>query len=261
MTDEQAETTATRVASVGGRALGIVGVAVAIVLAIVVLLGRGWAVDKVHSVAASIDDALARGIPLLDQVDGRIATVNDRLGAVGAAATAVANGTNTPPPVAQRLSSALSSVSEQYLALRASYAEARARIVSAADRLQTLDAIVPFITIPQGPVDSLQALDDRVQALDASVMAIMDANVAATAGTAVVDRVAKAQTTLADVQARLAAVEARLQQTRANVASAADRISAVITLLALVLVLALAYAAFLHVVLFRAAGRRGATSA
>jgi uncharacterized phage infection (PIP) family protein YhgE len=263
MTDEHGDT-GTRVASVGGRGLGIVGIVVSIVLAIVVVLGRGWAVDKVHSVAASVDDALAKAIPLLDRADSRVATVNDRLVAVSTAAATLGTGANVPPAIAQRVSSTVAAVSEDYLSLRTGYADARARVVSAADRLQTLDAIVPFITIPQGPGDALQALDDRVQALDDRITTILQAtpglDAAAATGAAVAGRVAEAQSTLADVQARLTNVEARLQQTRADIASAADTVSTVITLLALALLLVLAYGAFLHVVLFRAATRVGTAS-
>ena len=68
MTDDPQPTTSSvgtsrKAASVGGQVVAVVGIGVCIVLAIVVLLARGWAVDQVDSIATSIDDALAPGDP------------------------------------------------------------------------------------------------------------------------------------------------------------------------------------------------------
>ena len=264
MTEQQAETPA---AAATGRApskplqvVGIVGIVVAIVLAVLVLLGRGWAVDKVDNIALSIDDALARVPELLDRADDGVTRVQERVTIVSDAATAVAAAASEPPPIVQRFQTALTGVSERYLPLRQSYADARARIVSVNDRLETLDRLLPAISVPQGPAEALVALDTKVQALDDKIMAILTVNEGATrvsdAATAVAERTTDVVVSLDEVKAGIGDLEVRLVETRTRLASTADSINMAITIGTLILILLLAYLAALHVVLYRWAGGR-----
>jgi hypothetical protein len=268
MTEPQAEPlveaptvgTPTRAPSKPLQVVGIVGIVVVIVLAVLVLLGRGWAVDKVDLVAASIDDGLAKVPPLLDRADDGVTRVQERITIVSDAATAVSAAANEPPEIVQRFSAALTGVSERYIPLRESYADARARIVSVFDRLETLDRLVPAITVPQGPADALVALDTKVQALDEKVMGILTVNERASRVGEAADAVAAKTTdvvgSLDEVKAGIGDLEVRLEETRTKVASTADTVRLVITIGTLVVLLLLAYLAALHVVLYRWAGGR-----
>ena len=264
MTEPQAEAqpvgTPTRAPSKPLQVVGIVGIVVVIVLAVLVLLGRGWAVDKVDIVAASIDDGLAKVPPLLDRADDGVTRVQERITIVGDAATAVSAAANEPPEIVQRFSAALTGVSERYIPLRESYADARARIVSVFDRLETLDRLIPAITVPQGPADALVALDTKVQALDEKVMGILTVNERASrvgeAADAVNAKTTEVVGSLDEVKAGISDLEVRLEETRTKVASTADTVRLVITIATLVLLLLLAYLAALHVVLYRWAGGR-----
>jgi hypothetical protein len=257
MTDQATPTRNRRVAATGGQVLGVAGVVVCIALAILVIFGRGWAVDQVNAVAANIDDALAKATPLLERVDERSAEVSAAMTAVAETASRVGEAAGTSSAAVQELSSRLSGLSDRYLPLRAAYADAHANVVSVIDRLQALDRLVPGISIPQGPIDALAALDERVRALDGAVMAILQANqgtgAVAEAARVVEERAADVAATITDLETLVGTTTARLEQARADVASAADSITAAITLLSLVIVLLLAYVAFLHVVLFRSA--------
>jgi hypothetical protein len=253
--------TSKRVATVGGQALGIGGIVVCIVLIVGVVLGRGWAIDQVDSVSASIDAQLAKVPPLLAEADAAVTNVQAKVSVVSDAAAAVAAVPNPAPALRETFQSAIAAVSDRYLPLRTKYADARANIVSTLDRLETLDRIVPGITIPTGPTDTLATLDARIQELDASVMAILDTASGATpiadAATAVATKTADVVTKLDGLHATIGELETKLAETQAKLDSAANTISTVITLLSLVLVLVLLYGIFLHVILFRTA--RGAS--
>jgi len=226
----------------------------------IVLLGRGWAVDKVDIVAASIDDGLAKVPPLLDRADDGVTRVQERITIVGDAATAVSAAANEPPEIVQRFSAALTGVSERYIPLRESYADARARIVSVSDRLETLDRLLPGMSLPQGPSDTLVALDTKVQALDDKIMGLLTVNERASrvgeAADAVNAKTTEVVGSLDEVKVGIGNLEVRLEETRTKVASTADSVRLAITIGTLIVLLLLAYLAALHVVLYRWAGGR-----
>ena len=156
-----------KAASVGGQVVAVVGIGVCIVLAIVVLLARGWAVDQVDSISTSIDDALARGIPALQAADERVTQMGSTVQEVADAATAVATSEAVvAPAVAQALSTRLSSLSERYTPIRAAYADAHSQLVSALDRVQTITRFLPGVTVPQAPIDALSRVDEAIRAVD-----------------------------------------------------------------------------------------------
>ena len=262
MTDVTKPTTSVgtprKAASVGGQSLAVVGIVVCIILGALVILARGWAVDQVDAVGASIDAGLARGIPALQAADTRVAEVGTKVQEVADAATAVATSDAVAPQVAQALSGRLSGISERYLPLRADYADARSDLVSALDRVQTLQRFVPGLSIPQGPIDALSSLDAAIRAVDERITGILTANQAGTAIRDTAQRVADAapgvQTALDDVSTRLGNAEARLNDARADVTTTMDRITSLITILTLLILGLLLYVAALHVVLLRAAG-------
>ena len=257
-----------KAASVGGQALAVAGIVVCVVLGALVILARGWAVDQVDAVGASIDAGLARGIPALQAAGSRVQEVGTRVQEVADAAAAVATSDAVAPEVAQAFSGRLSGISERYLPVRAGYADARSDLVSALDRVQTVQRFVPGLSVPQGPIDALSSLDQAVRAADERITGILAANQAGTAIRETAQRVADAapgvQTALDDVSTRLANAENRLNEARADVTSTMDRITSLITIVTLAFLALLAYVAALHVVLLRAAGgmrREPSTSA
>jgi hypothetical protein len=253
-----------KAASVGGQVVAVVGIGVCIVLAIVVLLARGWAVNQVDSISTSIDDALGRGIPALQAADERVTQMGSTVQEVADAATAVATSDAVvAPAVAQALSTRLSSLSERYTPIRAAYADAHSQLVSALDRVQTITRFLPGVTVPQAPIDALSRVDEAIRAVDDRITAILEANRAGTAIRESAQRVADAapavQTALDNVSTRFTDAEARLNEARADVTDRFDRIRTLITIVALLVIALLVYIAALHVVLLRFSGglRRG----
>jgi hypothetical protein len=243
-----------------GQVAAIVGIVVSLALIVGVLLGRGWLVGKVDDVAGTIDSGLAKGVPLIDNASAKISEVSGRVGAVEDAANALAANPNPAPGLSEALQAQMTPISDRYLALRTSYTTVRTTVGSALDRLNTLDQMLPWFSIPQGPGDALQALDTRFQSIDATVTSLLE-----TPGSGAVNAIAAAIATKAgDVQARLDTATAalddantRLAALRVNVQTKADQVKTIITLVSLALILGLLYSAFLHWVLFRAsAGRR-----
>ena len=264
MTEPQAEApsagTPTRAPSKALQVVGIVGIVVVIVLAVLVLLGRGWAVDKVDVVAASIDDGLAKVPPLLDRADDGVTRVQERITIVGDAATAVSAAANEPPEIVQRFSAALTGVSERYIPLRESYADARARIVSVSDRLETLDRLLPGHEPPAGAVRHARGARHQGPGARRQDHGHPDRERARVAGGRGC-RCRQGKTTevvasLDEVKVGIGNLEVRLEETRTKVASTADSVRLAITIGTLIVLLLLAYLAALHFVLYRWAGGR-----
>jgi hypothetical protein len=247
-----------RTASVGIQLVGVIGFAVCIILAVLVLFGRGWAVAQVDAVGASVDDGMAKGLPLLEAADQRVGEVTTQVQTVADLAGTVAAAERPATNAGQALSAGLSGISERYLPLRAGYADARANLVSAVDRLEAASRFVPGLSVPQGPIDALSRLDESIRAVDERVVALLNANSGATPVKDVATRVSTASTAVLDglgnVSTRLGEAETRLNEARAKVASTMDTITTLINVVAVILVLLLIYVAILHVVLMRSAG-------
>jgi hypothetical protein len=247
-----------RVLGAIGQVAGVTGIIVSIVLIVAVLMGRNWLIGTVGDVQDRVDVGLVRGETLIDNATSRVSEVSGRVGAVSDAATAVAAQPNPAPALTEFLLAQLSGVSDRYLALRSSYTDVREVAVSTLDRLNTLDRMLPFLSIPQGPVDALASLDERFQKLDAAVMQVLS-----TPGAGAVDAVAGAvatkadaiQTALNDLTAKMADGKARLESLRGRIADKADQISSIATILSVGMILLLVYSAFLHWLLFHT-GRR-----
>ena len=246
-----------------GQVAAIIGIVVSLALVVGVLLGRGWLLNKTDDVAATIDGGLAKGVPLLDNASARVSQVSGRVGAVADAASALAANPNPAPGLSEALAAQLAPISDRYLALRASYTNVRTTVGSALDRLNTLDQMLPWFSIPQGPTDALATLDARVQEIDATVtdlLATPGAGAVQAAAAAIATKATNVQTGLTSVNAAIDQASARLAALRVNVQDKADQVKLVITLASIVLILGLLYSAFLHWVLFRASsGRRRKT--
>jgi hypothetical protein len=255
-----------RVLGTVGQVFGIVGLVVCLLLVVGVVVGRGWAVGAVDDVSATIDAEIAKADPLLSQAGAKLGEVSGRVSAVGDLAAAVAANPSPGGDAASGIRTVLGTVSEKYQALRSQYADVRESVVSIIGRLQTLDRIVPGLSIPQGPVDALAALDARLQEFDSSVNGLLTID----PGNGPVNKAAAAISQGAsDINARLGAlqngivdVQGRVSTLRAKISDATGTIKLGITLGSIGTILLLLYLALLNWVLFRHSGEiRRKTSA
>jgi hypothetical protein len=247
--------------------VGVVGIVVFLALAVGIVLGRGWAVSTMDDLAAGVDSRVAKVVPMLDTASGKVSEVSGRLGAVADIAQSVADSPSPAQAILQKLLTEVTNVSDRYMALRTSYADARDTIVGIIDRLQTMERFIPGFSVPQGAVDKLAAVDAKVRELDAAIMGItgalpQDGAVNQAAGT-IADKVGKASTTLDALSTTMSEAKQRLVDLRAEIKSKVDTLRTAITLGSFALVLLCAWIAVLHWVLFRTGRqlRRGAAAA
>lgn len=238
---------------------GVVGIVLCLLLAVGVLLGRGWATDTVSQVTAGIDAKVAKAVPLLDTASEKVSEVSGRVGAVADAANALAARPNPSNELLQGLMGALTNVSDRYLELRATYGELRTTAVTALDRLETLDRLIPGFEIPQGPVDALTRLDASVSELDAKIMGLADAipetGPIDAAATAIATKATEIEAKLQGLVTVIDDAQARLAELRTQLASTASTLNTAISIGSIGVILVLVYFALLHWVLFRT-GRR-----
>jgi hypothetical protein len=247
-----------RVLGTVGQLLGIVGLVVCLLLVVGAVVGREWAVGTVDDVSTAVDAQIAKVDPLLTQASAKVGEISGRVGAVGDIAAGIAADPSPGGAVADTLRSGLATVSDRYQALRANYADVRESVVSMVDRLQTLGRIVPGVSIPQGPIDALAALDTRLQAFDAKVSGLITID----PGQGPVNRAAAAISQAAndinakilDLQGGIGDVQQRVSTLRTRISDAAGTIKTGITLGEIGSILLLLYLAFLNWVLFRHSG-------
>lgn len=243
-----------RVLGMSAQTAGVVGIVACLLLVVGVILARGWAIDRVDAIAGRVDAGIAKGIPLLATASTKVADVSARVSLVVDAAEARAADPGPAPALVQTLQLAMAGVSDRYLDLRATYADARETVVSALDRLNTIDRLVPAISIPQGPADKLAAIDQRAREIDATVMEIINADPRVGSGqvaTTIAEKAGKVESALENLSTGFDDAKVRLDALRGEVAATADTGKTVITIVALVLILVLLYSAFLHWVLYR----------
>ena len=224
-----------RVVGWTGQAVGALGAIVGIALVVVVLLGRGRAADRLDEIAAKVDAGIAKGIPLLAAARERVEGATEVVGAVGTNVEARAGSSDAAAEVNEALQKSAAELSDRYLGMRARYAEAREHVVAA-----------------------LASLDVRVRVLDTNLMGLIKDLPDADSGpvaTAVLEKVGQVKVALLAVASGLGDTGDRLQGMRTSTAAHANRVHTLITVTAIVVILALLYGAALHWVLYHA-GRR-----
>jgi methyl-accepting chemotaxis protein len=243
-----------RTLGTAAQAAGVVGIVVCLVLAATLLLVRGRLVDRVGALGARVDSAITSAVPLLDRAQSRVDQLSAGVGEVATAAQARAEQPGQVTTTIQALLDRAATLSQRYLELRESYAEARDRVSRASEALDAVDRLIPGISVPPGPGEALQDLDQRLQELDAKVMGLIAAIPSSDAvqpAAAVAAKAQDVQSSIDGLSARFDAAKARLQSAQAEVASLSDTAQTAITITTVLLVVVLLYLAFLHWVLFR----------
>jgi hypothetical protein len=242
-----------RVLGLTAQVTGVIGIVLFVALAVVMLLGRGWATSTVDDISAGVDAKMAQVQPLIDDASTKVSEINGRVGALTDAANALAAQATTDTGLLGGLRDQLANLQNRYLEFRQKYSDLRETATTALDRLQVIDRLIPGFDIPQEPIDALTALDARLQELDTKIMdvsaAITDGPVQKVAGV-VAEKAALLQEGLTKGTAALAAAQTRLAELRVQVASTADTINMLISIGSILLFVLFLYFALLHYVLF-----------
>ncbi len=242
-----------RVLGLTAQATGVIGIVLFVALAVVMLLGRGWATSTVDDISAGVDAKMAQVEPMIDEASTKVSEINGRVGALTDAANALAAQAAASPDLLGGIRDQLANLQSRYLEFRATYSDLRETATTALGRLQVIDRLIPGFDIPQEPIDALAALDARMQELDAKIMdvsaVVTDGPVQKVAGV-VAEKAALLQAGLTKGAAALDAAQTRLAELRAQVASTADTINLFISIGSILLFVLFLYFALLHYVLF-----------
>jgi len=247
-----------RVLGTAGQIAGVLGIVVCLLLVIGVIVGDGWAVGTVDDVAASIDAKIAKVDPLLTQASAKVGEISGRVSTVADIAAGIAADPSPGGAVADALRAGLATVSDRYQTLRSNYAGVRESVQSVVDRLETLDRLVPGVSIPQGPADALAALDARLQEFDAKVSGLITIDPGQgpvnQAAAAIAQKAGEIDARITDLQAGIGDVQQRVSALRTKLSDTSGGVKLGITLGAFGSILLLLYLALLHWVLFRHSG-------
>jgi hypothetical protein len=240
--------------------VGVVGLVISLLLLPAIWIGRGYASDQIAAVATGVGAPLDQVDATVAELRGRLESIRGRIREVGEQADAAAQSGTIDQQLAARLVQRLDeTVGTEFMRARDAYITLRERVMQAGQLRARLQRLMPWVSIPELPVEDLAAVDRELQALDA---AVRDMRTSLTAGVlpgttlmrqigegarqldarigtfaSLVDRVGER---IAQVQTALADAEASLQRW--------------LTIAAIILTLGCLYVAGLHVALI-AAGR------
>jgi hypothetical protein len=231
-----------------GRAVRVfawIGLALTVVLAIGILLGRTWLAGYVDNVFDDVNGVVGTGSTIVAQTTGRLEERVNDLDTLITDASGIAATATVPRAIADRVSS----LSDRFSQIRDGWVSIRAKIDSGLATLAQIDRALPFIDLAGGPADELAALDQRIAEIDTNLAAmrsgvttrISDVVSGATALRGAVDRVA-------DVGERL---ETRLAEVEDRIDRAQSSVDTVLWLTTVVLLLLVGYVGLLNVLLIR----------
>jgi methyl-accepting chemotaxis protein len=234
--------------------LSIAGVVVSLVLVLAVWWARGLTVNSVDSIASSMDQGLALAGVAANRAADQVDSVAGGLDTLATKAADVAASPNATADDLQGLTARLSSVADRYREFRAGYGDLREKAVSTIDTLTRLDRFVPGVSVPQGPIDALAALDERVRGLDSTISSLVGAvdragSVSSTAGS-VATQAAAASATLTQASTSVRSISDSTDSLRTDVSNLRSGVTLLLTIVAIVLTILLAYIALLHVALW-----------
>jgi hypothetical protein len=238
-----------------GQVVGVIGIVLSLVLAFGALAGTLWLTGQVETVATTVDNRLAEGQPQLDKLEAGITEIKSTVDEVVAAADAVAQASVPSDGLLATLQDRLGGLASRYAGLRNAYGDLKEKVTGALNGLQLLGRIVPGFTVPQEPLDALNALDTKVLELDASISGILetkfDGSALRDAAALVAEKVGKVSAGLDKVLGVVDDASAKLAQARTDIAAAASNLASFITIGGMLVMLLFLYIAFLHWVLFR----------
>lgn len=241
------------------QVIAVIGIVACLLLVLGLWAGRGWAVDQIDGVVTSLDDRLAKAstaaVLVSDRVDARVTDLADAV----AEAKAVAGERIEDSERLQRLVGRVGGAIDRYRELRAGYGELREKVASSIESLQRLDRLLPGFSVPQGPIDALASLDARVAEVDAAVSSLATAvDGSGPAGEIAAGISAagdKAAAAVGAVTGALDGVAGRIDGLRADIQALGDRLKSTLLMGTVAAMLVLVYVALLNVALW-SLGRR-----
>jgi hypothetical protein len=227
------------------RWFGIIGLVFSIILAIVIILGRGWLAGQVDGFFDSVDQAVGGASTVVATTTGRFDERLADLDTLVTDATAQVGAVTLPPALTDRVTN----LADRFGQIRDGWVAIRARIDGVLVTLAQLDRALPFIELPTGPTEELAALDQRIVEIDTSLASLR------TGATRRVQDVVDAATTLRGAVGRVSEVGVRIETALDAIGDRIDRARATVGMLLWVttgvLLLLVGYIALLNILIIR----------
>jgi outer membrane murein-binding lipoprotein Lpp len=241
-------------------ALGVIGVAVCLVVAVGVWVVRPPVTNKTHEIAAIATDGLQKVSDLTDVAAARLTTVSESLGNITSLLDSVATSPLVDTAVGTKVRDLVSGFVEgPYASLHQDVAGLRERLTSISDVVRRLDAAIPGIELPGVVTDTIDSVDEKLTNLDTTVATVNQiAGNGVTTGqqvTALSTQVGQIQEVVDAIVPALGTAKAQVAEARTKVDHVSDQVDGWITLGALGGSIVFIYLALLNVLLYKQ-GRR-----
>jgi hypothetical protein len=240
-------------AAVAAQVAGIVGVVVCVLIILVTWFGRGQVAQGVDDLRASVDRGLGRAITAADAVSTRLETAATSAGEIAVSATEVVSNPPDPEGALAGLTEKVGRFADAYRQLRVTYAGIREDVTSSIESLQRVARFVPGVEVPQGPVDTLKAVDESLRSLDESLTSIWPASdrpLTTAAATAIADKATALETAFTRAATLADGLATDLKGVQARAARAADSIGTILTLAALAITILFVWVLLLNIALW-----------
>jgi len=226
-----------------------VGVVVSLVLIPATILGSTAAAGQVAGTAQAVDDRLAVGVPLAQAAARGAEALEAAAGTIAQAADAVASGAGPLAPVLNQVAT----FSHGYESFQGSYQAAVDAAGAAADRLESIAAVLPegMAQNLRNGIGHVEDLATQLQTSAASLVDVPKVGVVTDVASTIAELARKVQTAMVGIGEGLDTTAANLEQTRDAVSVRSSEIVLGLTILAVAVGGWLAYSAILNVALLR----------
>jgi len=149
--------------------LGVVGAIICVLAIVGVLFGRGFVQDRIDVLAKGAVKSLDQAVAVSDQALTGLAAGSQGAAEVKAAAETLAASPTIDEAAFTALQDRLAPLSQKYTDLRDRYVVLREKATGFMDTARRLDRLIPGVEIPQGPVDLVAGMDQKLTALDQAI--------------------------------------------------------------------------------------------
>jgi len=231
------------------RVAAWVGVVASLVLIPATILGSTAAATQVANASQAVDERLAVGVPLAQAAANGADSLEAAAGTIAQAADAVASGAGPLAPVLNQVAT----FSHGYESFQGSYQAAVDAAGAAADRLESIAAVLPegMAQNLRNGIGHVEDLATQLQASAASLVDVPKVGVVTDVASTIGELARKVETALAGIAEGLHTTADNLAQTRDAVSVRSSEIVLGLTILAVAVGGWLAYSAILNVALLR----------
>lgn len=153
--------------------VGILGIVACLVLLAGTWYGRGVVAGHVDGFAGDLVTAIGKVTNATDTLATLLDTRAADVTAIADEARSIASDPTATSEIVDAISARLGDVGNRYADLRSKVVEIREKASAAIEMVKKVDQLIPFIDIPQGPLDLVEKVDTGLTTLDAAVSGVL----------------------------------------------------------------------------------------